>query len=168
MRTALIFLSLLIASSSALAQHKLDADGKQAIPYVRTAIDVALNAEAGSLNNFLAVYVSYRDSDQAAKDGDLGPFMKLKDASPHGGWSAVCLFSPKKDSGTCIYFEEKNPVGMAAAKAGADGKLGDPAGSYRRLAREKRSKSELKLNFNEITVTTDYGAQLTGFQITAP
>lgn len=164
---ALIFSTLLIVSLSAQAQHKLSPDGKEAMPYVRMATDVALNAQAGSLNNFLAVYVSYRESDQAARDADLGPFMKIKDAAPHGGWSAVCLFSPKKDSGTCVYFEEKNPVGMVAAKAGADGKMGD-LGSYQRVTREMRGKNEQKLNFNETTVTTDYGAQLTGFQITAP
>jgi hypothetical protein len=163
-----IFAALLIASQAAQAQHKLDADGKEALPYVKMAADIALNIQQGSLNNFLAVFVSYRDSDQAAKDGDLGQFMKIKQAVPHGGWSAVCLFSSKKDSAVCVYFEEKTPFGVAAVKAGADGKLGDAAAAYQHVTRDMRAKNEQKLNFAETTVTTDYGAGLTAFQITTP
>jgi hypothetical protein len=165
---AFIVAALLIAPHPAQSQHKLDNDGKQALPYVKMATEIILNTQKQSLNNFLAVYVSYRDSDQAAKDSDLGPFMAIKQAVPHGGWSAVCLFSPKKDSAVCVYFEERTAIGMTAVKAGADGKLGDAAAAYQRVTRDMRTKNEQKLNFAETTVTTDYGAGLTGFQITTP
>lgn len=154
-----------MAAPAAQGQTKLDPDGKEAIPYVKMAAEIALNAQQPSLNNFLAVYVSYRDSDQAAKDGDLGPFMKIKQAEPHGGWSAVCLFSPKKDAATCVYFDGKSPFGVTSVKAGGDGKLGDAAAGYKRVTRDMRTKNEQKLSFTETTVTTDYGAGLTGFQI---
>ena len=165
---ALISTALLIAPRAAHSQNKLDPDGKEAIPYVKMAADIALNVQQNSLNNFLAVFVSYRDSDQAAKDGDLGPFMKIKQAIPMGGRSTVCLFSPKKDSAICVYFDEKKPFGLVAVKAGENGKFGDVSESYKRVTPEMRKKSEQKLNFLESTVTTDYGAGLTAFQITTP
>jgi hypothetical protein len=163
---SLIFAALLIASLTAQSQHKLDADGKEAIPYAKMAAEVALNVQQQSLNNFLAVFISYRDSDQAARDGDLGPFMKIKQAEPAGGRSTVCLFSPKKDAAICVYFDEKKPFGVVAVKAGDDGKFGDVAAAYQRVSPEMHKKSEQKLNFAETTVTTDYSAGLTAFLIT--
>lgn len=161
-----VFLAGLLIVLPVQSQHKLSPDGKEAIPYVRMAAEVALNLQQSSLNNYLAVFISYRDWDQAVKDVDLGPFMKLKQAEPMGGRSAVCLFSSKKDAATCVYFDEKHPFGVTAVKAGTDGKLGDPAAAYQRVTTEMRKRNEQKLNYVESTVTTDYGAGLTGFQIT--
>jgi hypothetical protein len=169
MRIALTFAltAILMAESAAQGHNKLDPDGKQALPYVKVAAEIAGNVQQGSLNNFLAVFISYRDSDQAARDGDLGPFMKIKQAEPAGGRSTVCLFSSKKDSAICVYFDEKKPFGVVAVKAGENGKFGEVSDSYKRVTQDMRKKSEQKLNFLENTVTTDYGAGLTGFQITA-
>lgn len=164
----LIFSALLLAPSVSQSQNKLSADGKEALPFVKTAVDIALNMQQGSLDRFLGVYVTYRDWDGAARDGDLGPFMKVKQASPQGGRSAVCLFSSKKDSAICVYFDEKTPFGVVTVKAGADGKLGDASGSYERVSQEMRKKNDQKLKYLENTVTTDYGYQLTGFLITTP
>ncbi|HLW52357.1 MAG TPA: hypothetical protein VKW06_05905 [Candidatus Angelobacter sp.] len=155
-----------LAASPAIQAQKLDPDGKEAIPYVREAVDIAGNVQQGSLNNFLAVFVTYRDSDQAAKDGDLGPFMKVKEAIPIGGRTTVCLFSPKKDDAICVYFDDKKPFGLVAVKAGTDGKFGDANDAYRRVTREMLQKPSRQFKFTEQTVTTDYGAGLTGFQIT--
>jgi|SRR5215831_1877873 len=158
--------TVLLTASAAHGWPKLSPDGKEAIPYVKMAADIALNVQQVALNNFLAVYVSYRDSDQAAKDGDLGPFMKIKEAEPHGGWSAVCFFSTKKDAATCVYFDEKKPFGVVSVKAGSGGKLADPTTAYQRVTLQMRKKSDQRLDYAETTVTTDYGAGLTGFQIT--
>ena len=169
MRIAMAFTvsAVLLAASAAQGHPKLSPDGKEAIPYVKMATDIALNVQQVALNNFLAVYVSYRDSDQAAKDGDLGPFMKIKDAEPHGGWSAVCFFSAKKDAATCVYFDEKKPFGVASVKASSGSKLADHSAAYQHVTLQMRKKSDQRLDYAETTVTTDYGAGLTGFQITA-
>jgi hypothetical protein len=161
-----VCLAGLLFASAAQGQHKFSPDAKEAIPYVKMATEVALNVQHNSLNNYLAVFVTYRDWDQAVKDGDLGPFMKLKEAEGMGGRSAVCLFSSKKDAAICVYFDDKRPFGLTTVKAGADGKLGDPAAGYQRVTNEMRKKNDQKLNYVESTVTTDYGAGLTGFQIT--
>jgi hypothetical protein len=169
MKIALAFIltALLAAPNIVLAQHKLDADGKQAMPYVKIAADVARNVQQDSLNNFLAIFISYRDSDQALQDDDLAPFMKVKKAKPVSFWSTVCFFSTKKDTAICIYFDEKRPFGVVALKAGPNGKLGDPADAYREVSRDMLAKNEHKLSFQEVTVQTDTGAGLTGFRVTA-
>jgi hypothetical protein len=171
MKIALAFIFLLAATLAApqvvLAQHKLDADGKQALPFVKIAADVARNVQQDSLNNFVAIYISYRDSDQALQDDDLAPFMKIKKAKPVSFRSTVCFFSAKKDVGICVYFDEKKPFGVVALKAGPNGKLGDPASAYREVSRDMLAKNEHRLNFQEITVQTDTGSGLTGFQVTA-
>lgn len=161
---AFVFAALLVAPR-VVSQH-LDADGKEALPYVKIAADVARNVQQDSLNNFVAIFVTYRDSDQALRDDDLAPFMKIKKAEPVSFWSAVCFFSAKKDAAICVYFSEKKPFGVVAVKAGPDGKLGDPAGAYRTVSRDMLARNEQKLRFKEITVTTDSGAGLTGFHVT--
>lgn len=161
-----IVAALLAAPGPGFAQHKLDADGKQALPFVKVAADVARNVQQDSLNNFTAIYISYRDSDQALQDDDLAPFMKIKKAEPISYWSSVCFFSSKKDAAICVYFDEKRPFGVVALKAGPNGKLGDPAGAYHAVSRDMLAKNDHKLRFQEITVQTDTGAGLTGFQVT--
>lgn len=163
---ALILSAFLLAPAAGVAQHKLDADGKQALPYVRIAADVARNVQQDSLNNFVAVFISYRDSDQALQDDDLAPFVKIKEAKPVSFWSTVCFFSAKKDAAICVYFDEKRPFGVVAIKAGPNGKLGDPSGAYKAVSKEMLVKNEHKLNFQETNVQTDTGAGLTGFQVT--
>jgi hypothetical protein len=163
---AMVLAGLLIISRPVFGQHKLDEDGKQALPYVKIAADVARNVQQDSLNNFIAVFISYRDSDQALQDDDLAPFMKIKQAPPAGFWSSVCFFSAKKDSAICVYFDKKRPFGVVAVKAGPKGKLGDPAGSYREVSQDMLARNEHKLNFQETIIQTDTGSGLTGFQIT--
>ena len=163
----IVLAALLMAPSVAVGQHKLDADGKEALPYVKIAADVARNVQVESLNNFLAIFITYRDSDQARQDDDLAPFVKIKQAEPTSFWSTVCFFSAKKDAAICVYFDEKKPFGVTAVKAGPNGKLSDAAGAYRKVSREMLAKNEHKLSFQETVIHTDSGAGLTGFQVTA-
>jgi hypothetical protein len=162
---AFILVTFLAAPRAGVAQHKLDADGKQALPYVKLAADVARSVQQDSLNNFVAIFISYRDSDQALQDDDLAPFLKLKEAKPVSFWSTVCFFSAKKDTAICVYFDEKRPFGVVAVKAGPNGKLTDPAGAYKTVSRDMLAKNEHKLDFQEITIQTDTGAGLTGFHV---
>lgn len=168
MKIAFIFiLAALSIVPVLMGQRKLDDDGKQALPYVKIAADVARNVQKDSLNNFLAIFISYRDSDQALQDDDLAPFMKIKKAEPMSYWSSVCFFSAKKDTAICVYFDEKRPFGVVAVKAGPDGKMGDVAAAYRAVSKDMLAKNEHKLSLQEIIVHTDTGAGLTGFQVTA-
>ena len=163
---AMVLAALLIIPRPVLGQHKLDQDGKQALPYVKIAADIARNVQPDSLNNFVAIFMSYRDSDQALQDDDLAPFMKIKKAPPVGFWSSVCFFSAKKDSAICVYFDQKRPFGVVAIKAGPNGKLGDPAASYREVSQDMLARNEHKLNFEETIIQTDTGSGLTGFRVT--
>ena len=163
----IVLAALLMAPSVAVGQHKLDADGKEALPYVKIAAEVARNVQDESLNNFLAIFITYRDSDQARQDDDLAPFVKIKQAEPTSFWSTVCFFSAKKDAAICVYFDDKKPFGVTAVKAGPNGKLGDAAGAYRKVSREMLGKNEHKLSFQETLIHTDSGAGLTGFRVTA-
>jgi hypothetical protein len=163
----IVLAALLMAPSVALGQHKLDADGKEALPYVKIAADVARNVQENSLNNYLAIFITYRDSDQARQDDDLAPFFKIKQAEPTSYWSTVCFFSAKKDAAICVYFDDKKPFGVTAVKAGPNGKLGDAAASYRKVSPEMLAKNDHKLNFEETLIQTDTGAGLTGFRVSA-
>jgi hypothetical protein len=166
-RLAIVLVALVLAPGVVLGQHKLDADGKEALPYVKIAADVARNVQQDSLNNFVAIFITYRDSDQALQDDDLAPFMKIKKAEPMSFWSSVCFFSAKKDAAICVYFSEKKPFGVTAIKAGPNGKLGDPTEAYRKISADMLAKNEHKLSFEEIAIQTDTGTGLTGFRVTA-
>ena len=163
---AIALAAWVIVPNILLGQHKLDADGKAALPYVKIAADIAHNVQPASLNNFVAIYISYRDSDQALQDDDLAPFMKIKKAEPVSYWSSVCFFSPKKDAVICVYFDEKKPFGVIAVKAGPDGKLGNPAGAFRAVSGDMLAKNAQRLSFQETSVQTDTGAGLTAFKVT--
>jgi hypothetical protein len=120
------------------------------------------------LEGFLAVYIDSQTWPSALKDGDLGPFVKLKEAKV--GRSAACFFSDQKDVGICVFFDGDTPFGVAAATAGVNGGIGanDIAASYQPVSKEMLKASPKEFHFEPGDVNADDGTTLPGFQISMP
>jgi hypothetical protein len=170
MKFALSFIiAAFIVSASAVSQIQNGIDNtKEPLYFVKIAADITLNLQQNSLNNSLGVYIFPKDWDEAGRDSDLGPFMKLKEAGAKDGRSAACLFSSTKDSAVCVYFDGDFPFGVAAAKAAPGGSItaADVAASYKPVTKEMLKKSDQKLQFTVADVNTDGGVLLPAFAIT--
>src|SRR5260221_10145628 len=116
-----LVLIALVISSFALAQNQASQEKSHPQSLTQTAATVASNAKHQDLNGYLAIYVSPENWASGLKDGDLGPFLKQKEAKP--GRSVVFLFSQSKDAAICVYFDGATAFGMTAVKAGAGGKI---------------------------------------------
>lgn len=162
---AFVFVLALALAGSAVSQDQ--GGKKEPLNFVKNAADVALNVQQDSLNGYLGIYISPADWDGAVRDGDLGPFMKLKEAGPKDGRSAACFFSPNKDAAICVYFDGDAAFGVDAVKAASDGKIkpADVAASYKPIPKDMPKKSSRKLKFTEGGANTDEGYPLPAFAI---
>lgn len=155
-------------SSFALAQLAPEKD--DALPFIKTAADVAGNVQQQSLANFTAIYVEEQKWADESKDGDLGPFLKLKDASAKPGRSAVCFFSQEKDAATCVYFDGKSPFGVVTVKSANGGAIpaGDVPAAYKPVSKDML-KGDHNWQFTKIQgINTDQGVALTAYQVGSP
>jgi hypothetical protein len=160
-----VFLVLALAAVLTLAQNQPNREKKPPLFFLKIAADVAGNVQSQSLNGFLAIYVDEKSWNDAVKDSDLGPFLKAQEAQP--GRSAGCLFSSRRDTAICVYFGGDVPLGVAAVRTGAGGKIeaGDVAAAYKAVSKEMLKKGKEDLSFTEGKVTTDDGFPLPAFQI---
>jgi hypothetical protein len=162
---SLIF-GALLASTLAAAQNRPDAEKPDPLFFAKIAANVAGNVQHDSLDNHLAIYISQENWADGLKDGDLGPFLKLRDAKP--GRSAACVFSGNKDAAVCVYFDGKSPIGMAAVRAGSGGSIqpDDVLAAYKDISKDMLKKGGQEWHFIENPVNADDGASLPAFQIT--
>lgn len=159
-------LSALAVAQNTTAPDKNSATKMDALAFVQTAADVAINLQYGSLNDHIGIYIDSKNWAAALKDGDLGPFLKAQEAKPDR--SASCFFH-EKDSAVCVYFDGEKAYGSAAAHAGANGKIEekDIAAGYKKVTKELLEKSGVKLRFQEADgVNTDEGVPLPAYQVT--
>jgi hypothetical protein len=155
----------LMLSGLATAQDKPDAEKKDPLSLVKTATNVAINSQRQDLNGFLVIYVDAKSWASGLKDGDLGPFLKLKEEKP--GRSAVLFFSADKVSAISVFFDGDSPVGVTAAKA-KNGKIeaSDISAAYKPVLKEMLKETGLEFQFTQFDVAADDGQPVTGFQIT--
>lgn len=167
MKTALIFLLSVATAASAQFPTPSPAGESKPLGFVRAAAEIALNVQQKSLDNTLGIYISPENWKSAASDGDLGPYMKLKDAAAKPGRSAACLVSMNRDATTCVFFDGNDPFGVVSVAAGSSGKVGDDqiAAAYKPVTKEMRKKNDQKLDFAEGGVNADDGTPLPGFLI---
>jgi hypothetical protein len=149
----------------ATAQNKPATEKKDPLPLVKVASNIAVNSQQQDLDGFLAVYVDPESWASALKDGDLGPFLKVKEQKP--GRSAVLFFPANKETGICVFFDGDSPVGVTAAKA-KNGKIeaGDISAGYKPLAKEMLNDTGQEYVFSKGDLATDDGQPLEGFQVT--
>ncbi len=158
---------LAMATVLAAAQTQPKAEKKTPLFFLKIAADVAGNVQNQPLNGLLAIYISDKDWKEASKDGDLGPFMKVQQAKP--GRSVGCLFSSRKDTAICVYFDGDVAFGVAAVRVSASSKIevSDVSAAYKAVSKEMLRKGKEDLTFTEGNVNTDDGAPLPAFQITS-
>jgi hypothetical protein len=156
----------LLLSGLAAAQNKPEAGKSDPLSLVKIAVNVASNTQHQDLNGFLAIYVDSETWAAALKDGDLGPFLKLKEVKP--GRSAVLFFSPEKDNAISVFFDGNSPFGVTAAKA-KNGKIeaGVISSAYKPVSKEMLKDAGQNLQFSKSDVATDDGQALTAFEITS-
>lgn len=166
--TSIILFSALTAAGA--AQNPASpgkSEKKDPLFFVKIAVYVAGNVQHDTVNGSLAIYLDEQTWSAGLKDGDLGPFLKVKEAKP--GRSAVCLFSPAKDAAVCVYFDGDSPFGVTAVRAGASGKIepSEISAGYKSVSKEMLKKSDDDLKFSQADVATDDGEPLPAFLVTA-
>jgi hypothetical protein len=162
-----VSLMLAMVAVLAMAQNQPNAEKKTPLFFARIAADVAGNVQGQSLNGFTVIYLDQKNWTAALKDSDLGPFLKVKEAKP--GRSAACLFSGRKDSAICVYFDGEVPFGVAAIRAGASGKIeaGNVTAAYKAVSKEMLKNGDEALSFTPGAVASDDGTPLPAFQISS-
>jgi hypothetical protein len=160
----LIFAAILVPAL-AFSQIQPAPDNAEPLSFVKTATDIAGNVQSDSLAGRLAIYISQDHWADGLKDGDLGPFLKVKEAK--AGRSAVCIFNDTKDAVICVYFDGKEPFGVVALKTTAAGsfKPADISAAFKPVSKDMLEKSGQELKFNSTEVNTDDEVALPGFLI---
>ena len=156
----------LLFSGLATGQNKPDAEKKDPLSLVKIAANVVSNSQHQDLNDFLAIYVDQDTWVAALKDGDLGPFLKLKEAKP--GRSAVLFFQPDKEVAMSVFFDGDSAFGMTAVKA-KNGKIeaSDISSAYKPVSKDMLKETGQGFQFTRGDITTDDGQPVTGFQVTS-
>ncbi len=163
---SLVLIALFI-SSFALAQNQASQEKSDPQSLIQTAATVASNAKRQDLNGYLAIYISPENWASGLKDGDLGPFLKQKEAKP--GRSVIFLFSQSKDAAICVYFDGAAAFGMTAVKAGAGGKIEDKdiSGEYKAVTKEMLKDSGQEFHLENSEIGTDDGVPLPAYLVTS-
>jgi hypothetical protein len=156
----------LLVPAFAAAQNKIDTETKDPLPLVKIAANVASSVQDQNLSGFIAIYIDSQSWASGLKDGDLGPFLKLKDAKP--GLSAVLIFSPEKDTAIAVFFDGDSVIGATSAKA-KSGKI-DAAdiSPVKPVAKEALKDKLQDWEFTKGDVATDDGQSVPAFQISSP
>lgn len=165
------FVSLIVAvmlvSALASAQDQPSTEKADPVFFIKVAADIAGNVQHDSLDRFLGIYVSDQNWVSGTKDGDLGPFLKLKDAEGKAGRSVAFFFTEAKDAAICVYFDGKTPFGVVAVHAAAGGSIqaADVAAAYKPVSKDMLKKGDQEWHFNENSINADDGTALPAFQI---
>jgi len=162
-----LIVGTLLISGLGLAQSKPDAVKKDARYFAKIAANVASNVQHRELDGFLAIYVDSQGWASGLKDGDLGPFLKLKEEKP--GRCAILFFSPTKDAAISVFFDGDSPFGVTAATSGSSGQFdpGDIASAYKTVSKEMLKETGQEFQFKEVNVATDEGHPLVAFQVSS-
>jgi hypothetical protein len=154
-----------VVASVAYAQNQPQEKRKEPLSFVKIAVDIAGNVQHDTVNGLLGIYISEQNWAAGLKDGDIGPFLKVKEAKADR--SAVCFFTNMKDVGICVYFDGDNPFGVTALKAGSNGRIeaGDIAATYKPVTKDMLKKGSEEISFTEGEVATDDGQPLPAFMV---
>lgn len=167
----LAFILLAVVSAAAQgAQNKTSQTNQEKqdpLFFVKNAAEIAGVVQHEIVDGSLGIYIAEENWKSGLNDSDLGPFLKVKESK--AGRSAACLFSQDKDSAVCVYFDGGSPFGVAAAKAGANGKIeaADVSAAFKPVSKEMLGKGAEELTFKPGPVTTDDGKELPAFAIGA-
>ena len=148
-----------------IAQNQSNTEKADPLSFVKTAADIAGNVQPAGLDGYTAIYVSEQHWADGLKDGDLGPFLKLKEAK--AGRSAAFFFSQSRDAAICVFFDGKSPFGVAAVHAGSGGSIqtSDIQAAYKPVSKDMLKKGEQEWQFSENEINTDDGVALPAFAV---
>ena len=139
-------------------------DGK--LIFVTTAARVISNLQHQTLAGYTAAAIDQKIWTPLLKDGDLGPFLKLKEPKPE--LRAVILILNAKTSMTfCVYFNAFTPIGIAIVQPNPAGKI-DPsevASSYKSVPKEAVREGEEELYFISGEIRSDDDQPISAYKI---
>jgi hypothetical protein len=163
MLVAMLAMTAIAQTQPDATKHDADQDP---LSIVKIATDVAGNLAGHAMKGYIVIYLDQKTWTAGLNDGDLGPFLKVKEAKP--GRSVACLFSRDKDAATCVYFDAGTPFGVVAIKAGTSGKIenSDIPTAYKAVSPEMLKKRDDNLSFapND-SIASDDGQKLTAYMI---
>ena len=161
----LLLLAALSLSGLAQTQSQNHPESSSPLFLVKIAGTVAVNSQHEALDKYLAIYVDPANWKAALDDKDLGPFLKLKEGKP--GRSAVLFFTAGMDSAICVYFDNNEPFGVSAAKAGSGGTIeaSSISSGYKAVSKEMLKPAGKEYDFSEMDVNMDNGDPLPAWQI---
>jgi hypothetical protein len=154
--SVILAVALVAAGAAQNQPNQGKSEKKGPLFFAKIAADIAVNVQHKSINGFLAIYVDEQDWAAGLKDGDLGPFLKVKEAKP--GRSAVFIFSQEKDAAVCVYFDGDSAFAVSVL----GGKIEPVA-----VTKEMLKKGAEELKFSESSINTDDGQPLPAFLVAA-
>lgn len=170
-KSKFLALLLLVAMATVAAQNQPDtsktaSNVKDPLFFIKLATRVAANLHP--IDGYLAIYIDQKTWSAARRDGDLGPFVKFKDARPNR--SVTCLFSQHKtEIATCVYFDSDRPFGVASVLPSADGRVtaSDISAAYKDFSKNMlKERDDDRLSFTSGEVTSDDGTKLIAYTVT--
>lgn len=141
------------------------AQDKATSQFLLTAINIASHVQSGSMDGYLAVYIAPVTWTAALTDSNLGPFLATQEAM--SSRSVTCLYSKKKDTAVCVYFDGTRPYGVAAVKsdAGHQFSAASAAASFQPITPDMLRKPPGKFSLSPQAITLDNGQQLAAFLV---
>src|SRR5260370_42529484 len=106
---------------AASGQNKAQQAKEEPLAFVKRAAAVANNVQPESINGSLGIYISDQNWTAGLKDGDLGPFLKVKEAK--AGRSATCLFTQTENAAVFVYCDGKGRSAVGAVTARTGGRI---------------------------------------------
>jgi|SRR5215471_2381363 len=170
MKVLMAALLICMGGSMGFAQSQSQATAAKSDPLslVETAVNIAANTQQLNFEQYLAIYVGPENWDAAAKDGDLGPFLKLKEKKPS---QSAIVFLPRNANTpapiVCVYFDGDKAFGVTAAKAKDGGNIAasDIADAYKPVTKAMTENKGREFQFVAGEVRTDDDAPLPAYAI---
>jgi hypothetical protein len=161
-----IVLLLLLLSSLSPAQNTEAPKDLGKLMFAKTAADIVANMQHQSLAGYVVVVIDEKNWAPLLKDGDLSPFLKLKEPKP-GLRAAILISNPRISPTFCVFFNDGTAVSLATAQPNAAGKI-DPAqvaSSQKPVPKEAIRAGKEELFFTEGEISSDDGQPIAAYQI---
>ncbi|HEV2961511.1 MAG TPA: hypothetical protein VG649_06780 [Candidatus Angelobacter sp.] len=164
MKTSCMALILLVASL-AVAQNQPSKDDP-ALRYARLAFNAASLTQHQSLEGYLAVFVDDKSWTTLSKDGDLGPFLKLKEQKAER--RMVYFLGSPEGLRVVVYFDGPSATDVAAFTPGPNAKIS--ADLLKPVPKETLKANDAAANwsFTLEEVSSDDGDPIPAYRITKP
>jgi hypothetical protein len=121
MKASCLALFLLLASFAVAQNQEQSSKEDSGLRYARLAFNAASLTQHQSLEGYVAVFIDDKSWTTLSKDGDLGPFLKLKEQKAER--RMVYFLGSPEALRVVVYFDGSSATDVAAFKPGPDAKI---------------------------------------------